>query len=242
MKRFICVGTHVAVVRLNPNAFCRAPAIDFLLKCLHPLIIFPRTRTVPIHYFPFALTSLVENSKSFDTSPPTWKAPYPVLCRALPLSLRFVSLCGLLRAFRSSKTSNTSNPVLKQVLKGRKSYRVLKSLTPCVFQAKVEGGSDLYIQLNDPNFYANTSQGCNKNTSSRNCGSVPRRGEVAERVYVPLNLYLEYIENPNNRCLVLEWMDNTLWETKDEPMEDKVGVFKIVTTFAAILLVSKTLH
>ena len=38
----------------------------------------------------------------------------------------------------------------------------------------------------------------------------------------------KYVEDPNNRCLVLEWMDNTLWENKDEPVEHKVGVFKIV--------------
>jgi len=155
--------------------------------------------------------------------------------RARPLSLRFLSLRGLLHAFRSSKTVDTSSPVLNQVLKGREaSYCVLKSLTPCVFQAKVEGSSVLYVQLDDPNFQPML-------TRLRVAIKIPPEEAIypfldEKNAYTHRSIrnspYIrplrEYIDDPNNPCLVFEWMDNTLWETKDEPMEHKVGIFKIV--------------
>ena len=99
---------------------------------------------------------------------------------------------------------------------------------------KVEGSSDSYVQLDDPNFQPML-------TRLRVAIKIPpeeaiypfldekTRIRTAQSV-IPLNIrsLREYIDDPNNPCLVFEWMDNTLWETKDEPMEHKVGIFKIV--------------
>lgn len=38
----------------------------------------------------------------------------------------------------------------------------------------------------------------------------------------------EYINNGDGHCLVLEWMDNTLWETKKESTQAKAQVFTSV--------------
>ncbi|KAE9976138.1 hypothetical protein EG328_002832 [Venturia inaequalis] len=38
----------------------------------------------------------------------------------------------------------------------------------------------------------------------------------------------ERIQDSENQCLVLEWMDHTLWDTKDESLQAKTRIFKTV--------------
>lgn len=38
----------------------------------------------------------------------------------------------------------------------------------------------------------------------------------------------EHIQDGENQCLVFEWMDHTLWDTKDESVQAKTRIFKTV--------------
>src|SRR5450432_1938330 len=38
----------------------------------------------------------------------------------------------------------------------------------------------------------------------------------------------EYVNNGDNHYLALEWMDSTLWETKDKSNKSKANIFKTV--------------
>jgi hypothetical protein len=38
----------------------------------------------------------------------------------------------------------------------------------------------------------------------------------------------EYIDDETHKCLVFEWMDRTLWDSKNESIERKIDVFKTV--------------
>lgn len=48
------------------------------------------------------------------------------------------------------------------------------------------------------------------------------------RTCAHIRLLHEYIDNETSECLVFEWMDRTLWNAKDENIENKISIFKIV--------------
>ncbi|KAF2664008.1 kinase-like protein [Microthyrium microscopicum] len=107
--------------------------------------------------------------------------------------------------------------LLNQVVKGSKgSYRLIKSLTPHVFQAKVEGTTDLAaIKIPPANPYLFNDE---KNTYSwQTIKTCPH-----------IRSLREFIDDESSQCLVFEWMDRTLWDAKDESTEQKMKAFKAV--------------
>ncbi|KAH9213192.1 kinase-like domain-containing protein, partial [Leptodontidium sp. 2 PMI_412] len=107
--------------------------------------------------------------------------------------------------------------VLNQVVKGRKgSYQAVKSLAQNIFQANVVGTHTsvvLKVAPDTPTLFINEA-----NTYQYSC--------ITRSPYI--RSLREYINNDDSHCLVLEWMDNTLWETKEASTQAKSNVFKTV--------------
>lgn len=127
-----------------------------------------------------------------------------------------------------------SQPVVNQLIKGQKGlYRVIRSLTQTVYHAKVEAtdmssvllllrkrprSTDvlrvvLKIAPDHPKLFVNEVK-----TYQYEC--------ITKSPYI--RSLREYINNGDGHCLVLEWMDNTLWETKKESTQAKAQVFTTV--------------
>jgi hypothetical protein len=124
--------------------------------------------------------------------------------------------------------------LLNQVLKGRKGfYRVIKSLAQNVYQANIEGTCTLSVLLSK----------LLRPRSLTQLSVVIKMAPEAQNLFInEINTYQhdcitqspyirslrEYINNSDSHCLVLEWMDNTLWETKEASIQAKAKVFKTV--------------
>ncbi|KAG4444320.1 hypothetical protein IFR05_000194 [Cadophora sp. M221] len=123
----------------------------------------------------------------------------------------------LYEAIKSILFSIISRLALNQVVKGRQSsYQIAKSLAQNVFQANVVGTHTSVVIKVAPDtsaLFINEA-----NTYQHSC--------IAKSPYI--RSLREYINNGDSHCLVLEWMDNTLWETKEASIQAKVNVFKTV--------------
>lgn len=136
-------------------------------------------------------------------------------------------------------TARTSFPAmapfhLNQVVKGLKgSYQIIKTLKPNVFQAKIEDTSALSaLSLLCLAHLLTKCSVSIKSPPSHNNVMFETESDTYEFDCIRNCLFIrslrERIQDGENQCLVLEWMDNTLWDTKDESVQAKTRIFKTV--------------
>ncbi|RDI88287.1 hypothetical protein Vi05172_g1784 [Venturia inaequalis] len=93
----------------------------------------------------------------------------------------------------------------------------VKAVAPRLFQAEVEGSATFVAIKTPPKPPASLFD---------NEAKAYKFPSISTSPYI--RKLIEEIEEPESRCLVLEWMDTTLWATRTEPVDSKLRIFKNV--------------